>query len=155
MSEQDDLATVHDFLERGGTLQALLNLSPTDLEHVYGYACQLYEAGDYASAKRFYMLLSRLSHWQYDYWLALGLCCQRLDEHDQAIFCFGQAGVLKLDEPKAAYLAGISYSLNGDSELAIRAFTTALKWCAEKPQHGLMKAEIQGRLTSLNKVYQE
>ncbi|WP_312978139.1 SycD/LcrH family type III secretion system chaperone [Atlantibacter sp.] len=149
MTEQDDLATVRDFLHQGGTLQALINLDPVDLDHVYAYACQLFEAGDYAGAKRFYMLLSRLSHWQYEYWLALGLCCQRLEEHDQALFCFGQAGLLRLDDPKPPYLAGLSYRQSAQPEQAAKAFQAALKWCADKPQHLVIKGEIQCQLSAL------
>lgn len=147
MEQQDDVVTVHDFLNQGGTLQVLLNLDPVDLDHIYAYASQLFEAGDYAGAKRFYILLSRFSHWQYDYWLALGLCCQRLEEQDQALFCFGQAALLRLDDPKPPYLAGLSYRQNDQPEQATKAFQTALKWCSDKPQHAVIKGEIQRQLS--------
>lgn len=139
---QDDLDTVRDFFNQGGTLQALINLNPADLDHVYAYACQLFDAGDYAAAKRFYLLLSRLSHWQFDYWLALGLCCQRLSEQAEAVFCFGQAGLLRLDDPRPAYLAGLSHQLVGELDKARKALDAAIKWCAAKPEYAALKAEI-------------
>ena len=142
MSVQHDLDTVRDFFNQGGTLQALLSLAPDDLDRVYAYACQLFDAGDYAGAKRFYLLLARLSHWQFDYWLALGLCCQRLNEHEEAVFCFGQAGLLRLDDPRPAYLAGLSHQLIGHTAYARKAFAAALKWCAAKPEHAALKAEV-------------
>ncbi|MDE1712311.1 MULTISPECIES: SycD/LcrH family type III secretion system chaperone [Chromobacterium] len=142
MTEQDDLDTVRDFFNQGGTLQALVNLDPADLDSVYSYACQLFDAGDYAGAKRFYLMLARLSHWQFDYWLALGLACQRLSEHEEAVFSFGQAGLLRLDDPRPAYLAGLSHQLAGHPEQAGKAFAAALKWCASKPEHAAIKAEV-------------
>ncbi|WP_395755148.1 SycD/LcrH family type III secretion system chaperone [Edwardsiella ictaluri] len=149
MTEQDDLATLHGFFNQGGTLQALMNIAPDDLDHVYSYACQLFDAEDYADAKRFYLLLTRLSHWQYEYWLSLGLCCQRLEEHEQAVSCFGQAGLLRLDDPQPAYLAGLSYRQIGQTALAAKAFSAALKWCAARPQHQAIKEEILRQLTPL------
>lgn len=151
MSVQDDLTTVQDFFNQGGTLQALLNLEPVDMDYVYAYAYQLFNAGDYAGAKRFYLLLVRLSHWQYDYWLALGLCCQRLEEHEEALFCFSQAGVLRLDDPKPAYLAGLSYTLSARPDMAVKAFQSALKWCANRPQHSTTRNEIVRQLSLLVK----
>ncbi|EAA3660140.1 SycD/LcrH family type III secretion system chaperone [Salmonella enterica] len=154
MTKQDDIATIQDFLNQGGTLQALFNLDPVDLDCIYAYACQLFETGDYAGAKRYYMLLSRFSHWQYDYWLALGLCCQRLEEHDQAIFCFGQAGLLRLDDPQPPYLAGLSYCQCAQLKQATKAFKTALKWCADKADHLAIKREIQLQLLALEQEIQ-
>ncbi|MCD4487165.1 SycD/LcrH family type III secretion system chaperone [Chromobacterium vaccinii] len=148
---QDDLDTVRDFFAQGGTLQALVNLDPADLDRVYAYACQLFDAGDYAGAKRFYLMLARLSHWQFDYWLSLGLCCQRLGEHTEAIFCFGQAGLLRLDDPRSAYLAGLSHQLIGNRPQAAKAFAAALKWCAARPEYAELKAEIQQQAASCPK----
>ena len=142
LAMQDDLDTVRDFLNQGGTLQALMDLDPADLDRIYAYACQLFDAGDYAAAKRFCLLLSRFSHWQYDYWLALGLCCQRLDEHLEAVFCFGQAGLLRLDDPRPPYLAGLSYQLAGQPEKARKALDAAIKWCSVKPEYAALKADI-------------
>lgn len=149
MSEQNDLDTVRDFFQQGGTLQALVGLEPDDLDRVYAYACQLFDAGDYAGAKRFYLLLARLSHWQFDYWLALGLTCQRLSEHEEAVFCFGQAGLLRLDDPRPAYLAGLSHQLAGNPAQARKAFTAALRWCAARPEHAALKAEVQSQAALL------
>ncbi|MBC8642938.1 SycD/LcrH family type III secretion system chaperone [Caballeronia sp. EK] len=144
---QDDLDTVRDFFQRGGTVQALMKMDPRDLEHVYAYATQLFDGGDYAAAKRFYMLLSRLSHWQFDYWFALGLCCQRLSEHMEAVFCFGQAGLLRLDDPRPAYLAGQSYRIAGQPENARKALDAAIKWCASKPEYADLREEIALQLS--------
>ena len=58
---QNDRDTVRNFFNQGGTLPALLDLDPVDLDSIYAYACQLFDAGDYAAAKRFCLLLGHRS----------------------------------------------------------------------------------------------
>jgi len=72
----DNLEAVRNYFNQGGTIHALVDVSMDDLDVIYAYACQLFKSADYPAAKRYYMLLTNLCHWQYDYWLALGLCCQ-------------------------------------------------------------------------------
>ncbi|MFM0514987.1 SycD/LcrH family type III secretion system chaperone [Paraburkholderia sp. RL17-373-BIF-A] len=146
----DDLETVRDFFSRGGTLQALVNLDPADLDHIYAYATQLFDLGDYAAAKRFYLLLSRLSHWNFDYWFALGLCCQRLAEHLEAVFCFGQAGLLRLDDPRPAYLAAQSYQFAGQPDNARKALSSAIRGCMSCPEYAELRDEIMRQISILN-----
>lgn len=124
-------------------------LNPGDLDCVYGYACQLFDAGDYTGARRCYELLTRLSPGQFNYWLALGLACQRRAEHDEAVVCFGRAGSLRGRDPRPAYHAGVSYRLNGQPERARTAFLAALKGCGERPEHSAFKAEIRRQAQSL------
>ncbi|MDA6076069.1 hypothetical protein O0544_01910 [Edwardsiella anguillarum] len=97
MTEQDDLATLHGF-STGGTLQALMDIAPTILTMSTAmpasYSTQRTMPAPNAlpAAGPPLPLAIRV--------LALpGLCCQRLEEHDQAVFCFGQAGLLRLDDP--------------------------------------------------------
>ncbi|WP_175007381.1 CesD/SycD/LcrH family type III secretion system chaperone [Burkholderia lata] len=139
---QDDLDTSRDFFAQGGTTQALMNLNPADLDQVYAYACRLYDSSDYAAAKRFSLLLSCLSHWQFDYWLARGQCCQRLGEHPEAAFSFGQAGPLRFDDPRPACLAGLSYQLSGQRDKGPKAFSIAITLCTDKPEYAALRAKI-------------
>ncbi|VVE56199.1 CesD/SycD/LcrH family type III secretion system chaperone [Pandoraea sputorum] len=143
MFEPDQLAPVGEHVRAAGTTLSATGLDPGDLDCVYAYACQLFDASDYAGAKRFYLLLVRLSPWQFDYWLALGLACQRGAEYDDALFCFGQAGLLRHDDPRPAYHAGLSHQLAGDPERAHEAFTAALKGCAERPEYAALAAEAE------------
>ena len=139
----EDIEAIRDFFGQGGTLQALVDIDPAHLDKLYAYACQLFDAGNYAGAKRYYQLLTRLSHWQFDYWFALGLTCQQLNEHGEAAFCFGRAGLLRLDDPRPSYLAGLSYELTGNTELASKAFTASIKWCSDKPEYAQLKRDIE------------
>jgi secretion system chaperone SscA len=139
----DTIDDIRDFFNQGGTLQALVDIDPARLDELYAYATQLFDAEDYAGAKRYYQLLTRLSHWQFDYWFALGLACQQLNEHAEAAFCFGKAGVLRLSDPRPAYLAGLSYQLMGHGDLADKAFAASIKWCSDKPEYADLKREVE------------
>ncbi|MFB2875177.1 SycD/LcrH family type III secretion system chaperone [Aeromonas jandaei] len=148
----DNLEAVRNYFNQGGTLHALMDVSLDDLDVIYAYACQLFKSADYPAAKRYYMLLTNLCHWQYDYWLALGLCCQRLDEHDEAIFSLVKAAQLRLDDPQPVYLAGISYRLIGNLEQAHKAFQGALKWCSNKSQYDAIKTEVLYQLSLMENM---
>ena len=41
-----------------------------------------------------------------DYFFSLGTCCQQLGEHEEAIFCFGRAGIVNIEDPRSPYYAG-------------------------------------------------
>lgn len=150
MSSYDvsDYDTVQDFFREGGTLQAVMDIAPADLDSVYGYACQLFDSGKYGKAYPYFELLTRLSHWSYDYWIGLGLCYRHLSRHEEAIFCFSRAALLKIDEPKPVYLAGLCFRDLSNHEQARKTFSTALKWCADRPQHAGIKKNILRQLKS-------
>ncbi|VVE85992.1 CesD/SycD/LcrH family type III secretion system chaperone [Pandoraea sputorum] len=114
-----------------------------DLAGVYAYACQLFDANDYAGAQRFYQLLALLAPAQGDYWVALGLTCQRLSEHDDALACFERAASLCGDDPCLAYYSGLSHQLSGAPARAQAAFRAALARCAGRPEYQALAASVQ------------
>ncbi|MBV8046057.1 MAG: SycD/LcrH family type III secretion system chaperone [Paludibacterium sp.] len=133
---------VREALRQGATMQALLDIDPADLDNLYADACQRFDQGDFIGAKKLLLILTRLSHWQFDYWLALGLTCQRLGEHDEAVHSFSQTGQLRLDDPRSAYLAGLSLHALGQLGVARQAFDAALNWCAAKPEYQELKQQV-------------
>jgi secretion system chaperone SscA len=149
MQHNNDIETLQAFLQQGGTLQALWEIPAITLEHLYGYAYQLFNNQQYERATHYFSLLCHLSHWQYEYWLALGLCQQRLGQHAQALHCFIQAGRLRLTDPHAPYLAGISYELLGLYAQAKKAFTTAGACCGTQPEYVALKQQSLQQLTTL------
>lgn len=142
LSQPNDPEAMRGRPGQGGASPALPPPASSDLECVYAYACGLFGAGDYTGAKRYYRLLTRLAHGQFNYWLALGLTCQRRSEHDEAIVCFGRAGAVRRDDPRPAYHAGLSYRQAGLADRARTAFSAALKGCGEKPEYAAFKAEV-------------
>ncbi|WP_157122995.1 CesD/SycD/LcrH family type III secretion system chaperone [Pandoraea oxalativorans] len=114
-----------------------------DLAGVYAYACQLFDAGDHARAQRFYQLLALLAPARADHWVALGLTCQRLSEHDDALACFERAASLCGDDPRLAYYTGLSHQLMGATARAQAAFRVALARCAGHPQYETLATSVR------------
>jgi len=135
MEANDDHQVLQHFFARGGSLRMLVDVEAEDLDAVYAYACQLYDAGEFGAAKRFFFMLARVDHWQFDYWLALGLCSQKLGEHEEAVFCFSRSGLIRAADPRSSYFAGVSYQLLGRRDYARKAFNAALKWCGQQGAH--------------------
>ena len=139
--------SLRDLLRQGVTMQALLEIDPKDMDSVYAHACQRYEQRDFIGAKKLLVMLTRLSHWQFDYWLALGLCCQHMGQHEEAVHSFSQSAQLRLEDPRSAYLAGLSLHALGQADIARKAFSAALNWCGDKPEHQTLQQQAQHMLT--------
>ncbi|MDM5065374.1 SycD/LcrH family type III secretion system chaperone [Aeromonas salmonicida] len=137
---------IQRFLTRGGSLRLLTGIEQQDLTQLSAYASQLFEAEDFAAARNLYQLLSTLDHWNVEYLLGQGLSHQRLGGHEEAIACFARAGVIRIDDPRAAFFAGLSYRLLGNEEHARKAFNAAVRWCGDKPEHQDMRASAQKML---------
>lgn len=133
---------IRDFIARGGNYAMLNGIDQSQLDQVHAYASQLFEDGNYEGAKRYYILLISLSHRNFDYFLALGMCCQFLAQYHEAIIYFSRAGLLRIYDPRSSYFAGICYQLIGNPDMAKKAFAASLKWCAAKPEYAAIKLEI-------------
>jgi secretion system chaperone SscA len=142
----DDHDVLQQFFASGGSIRMLADVDPNDLDTVFAYASQLFEAGDFATARNFYFMLARIDHWHFDYWFWLGICHQRLGQHDEAIFCLSRAGMIRVDDPRASYHAGISYRIAGNLVYARKAFHAARNWCGEQPDYRALKANIEQHL---------
>ncbi len=131
----DDHEVLQQFFSRGGSLRMLASVDQNDMDLLYAYATQMYEAGEAEAARNFYFMLARIDHWNFDYWFSLGLCYQRLSQHEEAIFCFSRSGMIKVDDPRSSFFAGVSYRLLGNMEYARKALNAALKWCGERADY--------------------
>lgn len=124
----------------------LADVAQPDMDTLFAYATQLFEAGDISAARNFFFMLARIDHWNFDYWLSLGLCYQRLAQHEEATFCFSRAGMINVVDPRASYFAGVSYRFMGNLEYARKAFRAALNWCGERDEHRAIKASAMEHL---------
>ncbi|KAA5839265.1 MULTISPECIES: SycD/LcrH family type III secretion system chaperone [Pseudomonas] len=136
---QDDHEVLRHFFARGGSIRMLADITQGDIDKLYAYATQLFHTGDMHAARNVYSLLVRIDHWNFECWLALGLCNQRLGLHEEAVSSFGRAGMINVDDPRSAYFAGISHSLLGQIECARKAFNAAIKWCNQQPEHEVIQ----------------
>lgn len=138
------------FFEGGGALRMLADLDETDIARVRAYACQRFAHGKFAAAQRVYFLLATLDQWSFDDWFGLGLCYQRLGEHEQALPCFAKTGVIRASDPRSPYLAGLSYERTGNREFAIKAFRAAIRASAAEPRHAALVRSAKAKCASLD-----
>ncbi len=131
----DDYDVLQKFFARGGSVWMLTDISKADLDTLYAHATQLFEAGEFAAARNVYLILARVDHWNAEYWFSLGLSFQRLAAHEDAVFCFGRAGMIRIDDPRASFFAGISHRALGNDAYACKAFNAAIRWCAEQSKY--------------------
>ncbi|EOM2755286.1 SycD/LcrH family type III secretion system chaperone CesD, partial [Escherichia coli] len=92
------LEDIYDFYQDGGTLASLTNLTQQDLNDLHSYAYTAYQSGDVITARNLFHLLTYLEHWNYDYTLSLGLCHQRLSNHEDAQLCFARCATLVMQD---------------------------------------------------------
>ena len=125
----NDFSSLQTFLQQGGSLKMLADINPKDLDILYRYGTQLMNYGDYEGAKRIFYLLMKIDQWNFDYFFSLGTCCQQLGEHEEAIFCFGRAGIVNIEDPRSPYYAGKSYGALGNIAYAIKSYKAAVRIC--------------------------
>ncbi|MBN4666560.1 CesD/SycD/LcrH family type III secretion system chaperone [Pandoraea nosoerga] len=137
------------FFAQGGALRMLASLDEADLARVRAYAQRRFSQGEIAAAQRVYFVLATLDQWSFDDWFGLGLCYQRLGQHGEALPCFAKAGVIRADDPRAPYLAGMSYQGIGNDEYAVKAYDATLRLCAGQSQHSELERSARARRDAL------
>ncbi|MGE4840497.1 SycD/LcrH family type III secretion system chaperone [Yersinia enterocolitica] len=140
---------VINFMRRGGSLRMLAKMNPQDLALVYEYTVQLCEGGEYDGAKRLLNLLVRLDHWNFSYWMTLGLCYQQTADFHQAIYCFSRAGQIQVNDPRPSYLAAECYTACSNLAYAEKAFRMALNWCSSLAEWTQVKEQAERGLAAL------
>ncbi|AHM76163.1 SycD/LcrH family type III secretion system chaperone [Yersinia hibernica] len=138
-----------NFMRRGGSLRMLAKMNPQDLALVYEYTVQLCQGAEYDSAKRLLNLLVRLDHWNFSYWLTLGLCYQQTADFHQAIYSFSRAGQIQVDDPRPSYFAAQCYRACGNRGYAEKAFRMSLNWCHSHPEWAQVKQQVEHGLAAL------
>lgn len=146
--ELSDELILQKFYAKGGSLRMLTDVAEEDLASLYAYAGHLFSQGALPEAKRLYLLLTQLDQWNFDYWLALGVCCQRLSEHEEALACFAESAKIRMTDPRSAYFAGVNYQLLGNIAYAKKAYTAALAWCSDHPEYQTLKDTVSQALAS-------
>ncbi|WP_084009950.1 CesD/SycD/LcrH family type III secretion system chaperone [Pandoraea oxalativorans] len=149
-SAADTAAIFSRFFERGGALRMLADLDESDLACVRAYALQRFKEGEIAAAQRVYFMLATLDPWSFDDWFGLGLCYQRLGQHDDALPCFAKAGVIRAADPRPSYLAGMSYESVGNAPFATKAYRATLRLCGESTQHRKLAHSARARCDALS-----
>ncbi|CAG9185941.1 SycD/LcrH family type III secretion system chaperone [Cupriavidus pampae] len=132
---------VRQYLSAGGSLRSLFDLQASDLDTLYSAASQRYAGKDFEGARQLFFALAALDSGNLDYWLAAGMCYQKLQRHEEALGCFAQAAAVGVVDPRPSYLAGISLQLLGNQTAAREAFTVAIKCSGKQKQYSTIKSK--------------
>ncbi|HCH1044981.1 TPA: SycD/LcrH family type III secretion system chaperone VcrH [Vibrio parahaemolyticus] len=91
------------FLEEGGTLKMLHDVSADTIEHIYAVGYNFFQSGKIEQAAKVFQLLSMLDHYQARFFIGLGAARQELGEYLQAIDAYSYASLVDINDPRPPF----------------------------------------------------
>ncbi|QET60324.1 CesD/SycD/LcrH family type III secretion system chaperone [Vibrio parahaemolyticus] len=91
------------FLEEGGTLKMLHDVSADTIEHIYAVGYNFFQSGKIEQAAKVFQLLSMLDHYQARFFIGLGAARQELGEYLQAIDAYSYAALVDINDPRPPF----------------------------------------------------
>ncbi|ENK2109980.1 SycD/LcrH family type III secretion system chaperone VcrH [Vibrio alginolyticus] len=91
------------FLEEGGTLKMLHDVSQDTIEHIYAVGYNFFQSGKIEQAAKVFQLLSMLDHYQARFFIGLGAARQELGEYLQAIDAYSYAALVDVYDPRPPF----------------------------------------------------
>ncbi|CAH1200151.1 Low calcium response locus protein H [Vibrio harveyi] len=91
------------FLEDGGTLKMLHDVSADTIEHIYAVGYNFFQSGKVEQAVKVFQLLSMLDHYQARFFIGLGAARQELGEYLQAIDAYSYAALVDVNDPRPPF----------------------------------------------------
>ncbi|EGQ9351328.1 TPA: CesD/SycD/LcrH family type III secretion system chaperone [Vibrio parahaemolyticus] len=91
------------FLEQGGSLKMLHDVSADTIEHIYAVGYNFFQSGKIEQAAKVFQLLSMLDHYQARFFIGLGAARQELGEYLQAIDAYSYAALVDINDPRPPF----------------------------------------------------
>ncbi|EIV8642934.1 SycD/LcrH family type III secretion system chaperone VcrH [Vibrio parahaemolyticus] len=91
------------FLEEGGTLKMLHDVSADTIEHIYAVGYNFFQSEKIEQAAKVFQLLSMLDHYQPRFFIGLGAARQELGEYLQAIDAYSYAALVDINDPRPPF----------------------------------------------------
>ncbi|ARV72250.1 MULTISPECIES: SycD/LcrH family type III secretion system chaperone VcrH [Vibrio] len=91
------------FLEEGGTLKMLHDVSADTIEHIYAVGYNFFQSGKIEQAAKVFQLLSMLDHYQARFFIGLGAARQELGEYLQALDAYSYAALMDINDPRPPF----------------------------------------------------
>ncbi|MEZ8878768.1 MULTISPECIES: SycD/LcrH family type III secretion system chaperone VcrH [Vibrio] len=91
------------FLEEGGTLKMLHDVSTDTIEHIYAVGYNFFQSGKIEQAAKVFQLLSMLDHYQARFFIGLGAARQELAEYLQALDAYSYAALVDINDPRPPF----------------------------------------------------
>ena len=142
MSSEQDITeqALEAFMQDGGTLAMLNEVSSDTLEQLYALGFNQYDAGKYEEAHKIFQALCILDHYEARFFLGLGACRQALGQHQLAIDSYGYGAMMDLNEPRFPFHAAECLLQMGELEGAESGFHSAQLIAAAKPELAALAA---------------
>ncbi|HCH1964838.1 TPA: SycD/LcrH family type III secretion system chaperone VcrH [Vibrio parahaemolyticus] len=129
------------FLEEGGTLKMLHDVSADTIEHIYAVGYNFFQSGKIEQAAKVFQLLSMLDHYQARFFIGLGAARQELGEYLQAIDAYSYAALVDINDPRPPFHSAECHLKLEQLTEAESGFYSAKEMSAGKSQY----ADLQQR----------
>lgn len=123
------------FLEEGGTLAMLKEISSDSLEQLYAFGFNQYQSGKWDDAHKVFQSLCMLDHYDSRFFLGLGACRQSMKHFEQAIQSYSYGAMLDLNEPRFPFHAAECHVHLDDLDAAESGFQSALALAEAQSEH--------------------
>ncbi|GAW47205.1 SycD/LcrH family type III secretion system chaperone (plasmid) [Photobacterium damselae subsp. piscicida] len=123
------------FLEEGGTLKILHDISADTIEHIYAVGYKFFQSGKVEQAAKVFQLLSMLDHYQARFFIGLGAARQELGEYLQAIDAYSYAALVDINDPRPPFHSAECHLKLEQLTEAESGFYSAKKMSAGKSEY--------------------
>ncbi|MET2846426.1 SycD/LcrH family type III secretion system chaperone VcrH [Vibrio owensii] len=123
------------FLEDGGTLKMLHDVSADTIEHIYAVGYNFFQSGKIEQAAKVFQLLSMLDHYQARFFIGLGAARQELGEYLQALDAFSYAALVDVNDPRPPFHSAECHLKLGQLTEAESGFYSAKEMSAGKSEY--------------------
>ncbi|MCT4700511.1 hypothetical protein MUA02_01135 [Enterobacteriaceae bacterium H20N1] len=146
MIAPDDIGQLRAFFASGGALYMLNDTSREEMDTLWRYACQLLQQDDAAGARNLLQLLVYNDGWNSDFLLTLGVACQRMKAHEEALFYLAQAARILVVDPRPSWLMAQSAMAMARWDSVSELLTSTLTLAAEQPAYRELVATARKQL---------
>ncbi|EGR0147769.1 SycD/LcrH family type III secretion system chaperone VcrH [Vibrio alginolyticus] len=126
------------FLEEGGTLKMLHDVSQDTIEHIYAVGYNFFQSGKIEQAAKVFQLLSMLDHYQARFFIGLGAARQELGEYLQAIDAYSYAALVDVNDPRPPFHSAECHLKLEQLTEAESGFYSAKEMSAGKSQYAVL-----------------
>ena len=128
----------------GGTLADAAGMGPPQLEAIYGLAFQEMDQSHFVEAEKTLRALCLVSHTSARYWLALGVCRQKMGAFEAAVHAYSMAAEQGDLDPMLPLRAAECYLMLGMYDAAVSGIDAAMDMVsqAEDPQAVVRHIEL-------------
>lgn len=123
------------FLEEGGTLKMLHDVSSDTIEHIYAVGYNFFQSGKLEQAAKVFQLLSMLDHYQARFFIGLGAARQELGEYLQALDAYSYAALMDINDPRPPFHSAECHLKLEQLTEAESGFYSAKEMSAGKPEY--------------------